>query len=69
VALAKEHGITIALLKDGSPSCGSKEIYDGRFAGSRIAGAGVTAAALRAAGGRVYNEHQIAEADAALRLT
>ena len=30
------HGIRIAILKDGSPSCGSRSIYDGSFSGRRV---------------------------------
>lgn len=67
VALAREHGVTIALLKDLSPSCGSRSVYDGTFSGGRVSGEGVTAAALRQAGVRVFSEDQIEEADALLR--
>ncbi len=64
VALAREHDITVALLKDLSPSCGSTMVYDGGFSGRRISGEGVAAAALRRAGVRVFSEEQIEEADA-----
>jgi uncharacterized protein YbbK (DUF523 family) len=67
VSLARAHGIRIALLKDLSPSCGSTSTYDGSFTGRRVPGEGVTAAALRHAGIRVFNERQIEQADAALR--
>jgi uncharacterized protein YbbK (DUF523 family) len=53
------HGIRIALLKDGSPSCGSHSIYDGTFSGRRMDGDGVTATRLRAAGVRIFNESEI----------
>jgi uncharacterized protein YbbK (DUF523 family) len=53
------HGIRIAILKDGSPSCGSRSIYDGSFSGRRLDGEGVTAARLRAAGVRVFSEAEI----------
>jgi uncharacterized protein YbbK (DUF523 family) len=66
VAVAREHGITVALLKDGSPSCGSTAVHDGSFSGVRIAGDGVTAAALRQAGVRVFSASEIEAADAAL---
>jgi uncharacterized protein YbbK (DUF523 family) len=52
-------GIRIAILKDGSPSCGSRSIYDGSFNSRRVDGEGVTAARLRAAGVRVFNESEI----------
>ena len=32
------HGIRIAILKDGSPSCGSRSIHDGSFSGHRLNG-------------------------------
>ena len=60
----RRHRIRVAILKDGSPSCGSRTIYDGTFSGRRVAGEGVTAAILRAEGVHVFNEHQIAEAAA-----
>ncbi len=49
-ALCLEHGIAEAILKDGSPSCGCREIHDGSFSGKKIPGEGVTCAALRRAG-------------------
>jgi uncharacterized protein YbbK (DUF523 family) len=66
VRLARAHGAGIAILKDGSPSCATSFTYDGSFAGARIAGMGVTAAALVEAGVRVFGEHQLDEADRAL---
>lgn len=59
-------GIRVAVLKEGSPSCGSGAIADGRFAGVRVAGQGVAAAALRAAGVQVFSEAQFDAADACL---
>src|SRR5436190_13984967 len=60
--LVRQHHIRIAVLKDGSPSCGSSAICDGSFSGSRVAGAGVTAALLEAHGVRVFSEDEIASA-------
>ncbi len=45
-----------AVLKARSPSCGANAIYDGTFTRSLTGGAGVTAAALRAAGVEVVSE-------------
>lgn len=56
LALCRQHDIRIALLKEGSPSCGSGVIYDGDFAGRRIPGEGMTTRLLRAAGIAVYSE-------------
>lgn len=64
--LVRQHGIRIALLKARSPSCGNLENYDGTFSGTRVAGEGVAAALLRQAGVRVFNESQLAEAQACL---
>jgi uncharacterized protein YbbK (DUF523 family) len=62
--LVREHGIRLAVLKARSPSCGNLENYDGSFSGTRVPGEGVTAAALRRAGVRVFSEEQL---DAAAR--
>ncbi|HVJ33254.1 MAG TPA: DUF523 domain-containing protein [Terriglobia bacterium] len=62
LALALEHGISVAILKQRSPSCGSREIYDGAFADRRIPGEGVTAALLRRNGIAVFDEMQLQRA-------
>jgi uncharacterized protein YbbK (DUF523 family) len=54
--LAQQHAIKIAVLKEGSPSCGSASIGDGTFTSSKINEAGVTTALLRANGIAVFNE-------------
>ena len=64
---ALESGCTYALLTDGSPSCGSRFLYDGSFGGQRIEGQGVTAALLSEHGIRVFAEHQIAALERELR--
>jgi uncharacterized protein YbbK (DUF523 family) len=56
---AQTAGARIAVLKDGSPSCGSAFVYDGTFSGTRRAGQGRTAALLRSAGIDVFDETQI----------
>ncbi|MDN3555346.1 DUF523 domain-containing protein [Halomonas maura] len=58
--LCRAHDVRYALLTEASPSCGSGEIHDGRFAGRRVAGAGVTSALLARHGVRVFSHHQIA---------
>jgi uncharacterized protein YbbK (DUF523 family) len=55
--------IRIAVLKEGSPSCGTSFIYDGTFTSRRVPEQGVTAALLRQAGIHVLNEFQFEEAD------
>ena len=62
LATAREHGVEVAVLKESSPSCGSREVYDGTFGGHKLAGAGVTAQLLRDHGVAVFNEHEVAEA-------
>ena len=64
---AAVHGIRIAILKEGSPSCGSSFIYDGTFTKCRIEGEGITAELLRARGIRVFSELELDEADRYLR--
>ena len=51
--------IKVAILKDGSPSCGSNEIHDGNFKGNKIPGKGITTRLLEKNGIKVYSENQI----------
>jgi uncharacterized protein YbbK (DUF523 family) len=67
VALVRELGIRVAVLKEGSPSCGVRQIYDGSFSGRRIEASGVTAAALRREGVRVFSEVELEAADEIVR--
>lgn len=55
--ILQQYHIDTVILKDGSPSCGSTEIYDGQFNGTKTQGVGVTTALLQQHGIRVYNEH------------
>lgn len=64
--LVARYGIRIAVMKARSPSCGNHETYDGTFTATRVTGEGVAAAALRRAGVRVFNEDELAAAQAAL---
>lgn len=57
--IAKNNNITKALLKDGSPSCGSNYIYDGTFSKTKIVGNGITAKGLREMGIIIYTEKDI----------
>ncbi|MDQ1534538.1 MAG: hypothetical protein QOF28_2299 [Actinomycetota bacterium] len=59
VELARATGATRAVLKARSPSCGSVDVYDGAFTRTLHSGAGVTAAALRAAGIDVVSDEEI----------
>ncbi|GII66217.1 hypothetical protein Skr01_63020 [Sphaerisporangium krabiense] len=64
LAVARSMGVRVALLKEGSPSCGSLRVHDGTFRGRVAPGAGVTAALLEAGGVRVFGEDRLAEAAA-----
>ena len=62
LAAAQAHNARLAILKDGSPSCGSGSIYDGTFSGRRRSGHGVTTALLERHGIRVFSEMHVSEA-------
>ena len=59
LALARATGAARAILKARSPSCGCHEIYDGTFTRTKVAGRGVTAAALHDAGIEVISEEDL----------
>ena len=59
LALAKERQIDLAILQPRSPSCGTREIYDGTFSGTKIPGMGVMAALLRENGFRVIGADEL----------
>jgi len=53
------YNCTQAILKEGSPSCGSSLIYDGTFSGVKVNGQGVTTSLLRQHGISVISEKDI----------
>lgn len=59
---ALAEGVRLAVLKEGSPSCGSGFVYDGSFTGAKQQGVGVTAALLQRNGIRVFSEQRLDEA-------
>jgi uncharacterized protein YbbK (DUF523 family) len=67
VAHAVAQGCVVAVLTDGSPSCGSTYIYDGSFGGGTKKAIGVTAQILIDHGVPVFSENQLELADEALR--
>ncbi|WP_030924747.1 DUF523 domain-containing protein [Streptosporangium amethystogenes] len=67
LAVARSFEVKVAILKEGSPSCGSLTVYDGTFTGRRAPGHGVTSALLELHGIMVFGEDRIAEAAARLR--
>jgi uncharacterized protein YbbK (DUF523 family) len=60
--LVRLHNIKLAVLKDGSPSCGSTYIYDGSFSGIKKPGKGITTVLLEENSIRVFSELEIPEA-------
>ena len=65
--LVQANNIKCALLKSKSPACGSGVIYDGSFSRVLRTGDGVTAAALKKEGVKVFTENQITEAEIYLK--
>ncbi len=57
--LVDQYEITEAILKEGSPSCGSSNVYDGTFSGTKIEGQGITARALSKLCIKIRNEKEI----------
>jgi len=64
LALCRQHGIRMAILKEGSPSCGSARVADGTFSGMKMAGQGLTTRLLERHGIRVFSEERMDEAAA-----
>lgn len=62
LAVARSLGVRVAILKEGSPSCGSLRIYDGTHRGRTTPGQGVTTALLELNGIRVFGEDRIPDA-------
>ena len=54
-AIAKETQVDLVILQSRSPSCGSKQIYDGSFSGTKIDGQGVFAKILMENGFQVVD--------------
>ena len=59
LALARQYGLQLAILKESSPSCGPTTIYDGSFSGTKIPGMGLTASLLQANGLLLYSEKNL----------
>lgn len=67
LAAARRAGARMAILKEGSPSCGSHRVYDGSFAGRSVPGAGVTAVLLVRHGIAVFSEDELLRASVYLQ--
>lgn len=59
--ICRLYGVTAAILKERSPSCGCNIIYDGSFKSIRMPGQGVTAALLKSEGIQIYSEEQLSD--------
>lgn len=57
--IVMEEGIDCAILQSRSPSCGSKEIYDGTFSGKKIKGRGIFAQLLEERNIRVIDVEEL----------
>ncbi|MGO1346714.1 MAG: DUF523 domain-containing protein [Bifidobacterium psychraerophilum] len=57
--IVKRNGITVAFLKDRSPSCGVDLIYDGSFRGVKIAGMGIAAKLFADNGVKVFPDTRL----------
>lgn len=60
---AEENQVAFAIMKQDSPSCGSKFIYDGTFTDTKIEGQGLAVEYLRKAGYTVFAEEDLDEAE------
>ena len=58
VKLAEMFGCCKAVMKQSSPSCGSKYIYDGTFTGRQIPGNGIAVRELKIRGIKVMDENE-----------
>lgn len=58
LALAREKGVDIAILRRRSPSCGCGQVYDGSFTSALRDGDGVSAALLKKNGIKVISDDE-----------
>lgn len=56
LAMCRQLQVTLVILKEYSPSCGTQMIYNGQFDSTKQPGLGVTSALLRRNGIQVINE-------------
>lgn len=59
--IALDNKVNFAILKEKSPSCGSKFIYDGTFSGKLVKGRGITAELLLKNNIKVFSELDLEE--------
>ena len=61
LSLALFYDCSIVILKERSPSCGNREVYDGSFRSQLVKGEGFTAALLKQNNIRVLGESEISK--------
>ncbi len=61
--LAKEHEVVCCIMKEYSPSCGSKCIFDGKFTDTIIKGQGMATELLINNGYKIFSEEELDEAE------
>ncbi len=61
--LAKEHEVAFCIMKQDSPSCGSKFIFDGTFTENKVKGEGRAVQLLREAGYLIFDEEELDKAE------
>ena len=59
IEIAKKINVELAILKEGSPSCGVNYVYDGTFNGNKIKGVGITTQMLIDMGIKVISENDL----------
>ncbi|MBV1907015.1 MAG: DUF523 domain-containing protein [Pseudomonadales bacterium] len=59
LALARKNDIRLAIMVEGSPSCGSHLVHDGTFSNALLAGEGVSTALLRQHGIQVFSHKEL----------
>ena len=57
--IALDNDVDLAILQSRSPSCGTKEVYDGTFSGTKIPGKGIFARLLSEAGIKVVEPNDL----------
>ena len=60
---AEAEHVAFCIMKQDSPSCGSKYIYDGTFTDTKIKGQGLAVEYLRKAGFKVFGEEDMDKAE------
>ena len=59
LSIANSNACFACLMKERSPSCGVKKVYNGNFSGELIEGSGITTRLLKENGYAVFSEEEI----------